>query len=479
MANTEFCCRSGGSNLNAGSRSGGSTIPGTSADFTYASGTWVQSTRVFTVASGNPSTDGVAVGDFVSIYPDGSSVTPYVVRVTAVSSTTITTSSTALIGTAPVDGTSNRTCKVGGAWKGPNGTDFFPFNVINYTLTNVAGDLPRVNMKKDATYSVTSSITHANHAVVFEGFNAAYADKGLAKIDGGTASSYTLLTVSGNTNAFKYIEFTNNCATGSSGLVNSSSYFNTYANCIFHDCRGFGLRLAQFSSLAIECEAYNCNKNNTGSSGGFQHTGGYGNSFVSCIAHHCAGLGFVASANVNPCLFLNCIASDITAGTSQGYGFYGNESGTMFHGCDAYNCASHGIYVSQDTGHNGFTLIQNCNLLKNGGWGVYIFGAGLKQVTFRNCGFGSGSMANTSGTYSGNTNEALDMVTYASGVTPWVDPTQGNFAIALDAAKNVGRRAFTITDTGHWSATTTGNADIGSAGHLADGGIVPSQVQCS
>src|SRR4051812_30524080 len=122
MAFTEFACRSGGSNLNAGTRTGSSTVPGTSADFTYASGTWVSATGVFTVASGNPSSDGVAVGDFASVYADGASVTTLVGRVTARTTTTITVSTSALSGTT-TDGTSNRTLKIGGAWKGPNAAE--------------------------------------------------------------------------------------------------------------------------------------------------------------------------------------------------------------------------------------------------------------------------------------------------------------------------------------------------------------------
>ena len=101
MAYTEFCCRSGGSNLNAGTRLGDSTEPGTSASLTYANGTWVASTGVFSIAIGNPVTDGVAVGDFASVYANGSTVTGFVGRVTARDTTTITVSLTAKSGTPP------------------------------------------------------------------------------------------------------------------------------------------------------------------------------------------------------------------------------------------------------------------------------------------------------------------------------------------------------------------------------------------
>ena len=149
MAYTEMYARTGGSDLNSGSSNANS------ASLTYASGTWVQSTRVFTVASGNPLTDGILVGDFVSVYADGSSATAYVARVTARDATTITTSATIKVGTAPTDGTSNRTLKRGGAWA----TLATAFTFATGTLINVAGDLPRLNIV-GGPWSITSALTH-------------------------------------------------------------------------------------------------------------------------------------------------------------------------------------------------------------------------------------------------------------------------------------------------------------------------------
>jgi len=91
MAYTEFYCdASAGSNLNGGSPIG-SPYP-----LTYTNGNWNSGTGVFTVASGNPSTDGVQAGDFAAVYLDGASApTGYVGRVTGVTSTTITVSTSA------------------------------------------------------------------------------------------------------------------------------------------------------------------------------------------------------------------------------------------------------------------------------------------------------------------------------------------------------------------------------------------------
>lgn len=68
MAYTNFTCRSGGSNLNAGALDGvgeASTAP----LVTYTNGGWNSGTGVFTPASGNPVAAGVAAGQFVSLFP--------------------------------------------------------------------------------------------------------------------------------------------------------------------------------------------------------------------------------------------------------------------------------------------------------------------------------------------------------------------------------------------------------------------------
>lgn len=167
MPNTEFWNQTTGSNLNAGS------TRTDAASFTYASGNWVQSTGVFTVASGDPLADGVAVGDWASVYADGASVTGFVGRVTARTSTTITVSLTAKSGTAPTDGTGDRTLKIGGAWAGPNGASMFPYGFIQNTMTNASGHVPRINFLSGTDYEITAGTTHSNAGpVIWAGYRA-------------------------------------------------------------------------------------------------------------------------------------------------------------------------------------------------------------------------------------------------------------------------------------------------------------------
>ncbi len=466
MAFTEFCCRSGGSNLNAGTRTGNSTEPGTSASFTYASGTWVQSTGVFTVASGNPSTDGVAAGDFVSVYPDAATVGVFVGRVTLVTSTQITVSLTAKAGTAPVDGTTNTTLKVGGAWKGPNAASAFPFGFVQSTLTNVAADAPRVNFKNDAQYNITAAMTHANAGpITWQGYTTAYGDYGRATIDGGTSgSSYILLNFTGVDQRILDLIFAHNGATGQSNALGTGASRLLYARCVVHDVRGHGWFFSQNDLICVECEGYACNANNTGGLGAFTSGGGR-NLFLRCIAHDNSGSnadGFFFNGGTA----INCIAE--TNGRA-GFNCNGAAIGYLLSGCDAYNNGADGIKLS---GASSFELhhIENCNLVKNTGYGINGSGSGIKHGTIINCGFGSGTQVNTSGqTNALNSMEVLGSITYAANVTPWVDPANGDFRITLAAAKGAGRGTFTETQASY--AGTIGYPDIGAGQHLPATGL--------
>lgn len=459
MAFTEFCCRSGGSNLNAGTRTGDSTEPGTAADLTYASGTWVSSTGVFTVASGDPVADGVAVGDFASVYADGASVTTLVGRVTARTSTTITVSTTAKSGTT-TDGTSNRTLKIGGAWQGPNGSSGFPMNFVTNALTNASGDLPRINYS--GTFNITANITPINADTRHQGYTTAYGDFGRAVLDGGTSgASYNLIGTTVGANAvLADFECCNNGATGSLGGVFWNST-GMVLRCVFHNFRGAGLQ-ANNGTRVIECEAYACNASNTSGIGGISF-GGAGNTAERCISHDNVGsnaLGFVSTGG--QCDFVKCIAD-----TNGSDGFRVSGSQCAIKDCDSYSNTGSGIFINAGTNLN--THIENCNLTKNGAWGILISGAGKVSGSIYKCGFGAGSEANTSGQISGNAYmETAGTVTYPSDATPYNAPATGDFSIVLAEAKNAGRGTFLQTASGYTG--TAGQPDIGAAQSTGSGG---------
>lgn len=460
-ARTNFCCRSGGSNLNAGTRTGDTTVPGTAADFTYASGTWVSATGVFTVASGNPATDGVAVGDFASVYADGASVTTLVGRVTARDATTITVSTTAKTGTTS-DGTSNRTLKIGGAFAGPAGASGFPFNFLTNACSNASGDLPQINVKNDATYTISAAISTVNADLAIGGFTTAYEDRGRFTLDGGTSgASYNLFgtSIGAQCRLFDCIML-NNGATGSAVGCFWNANAGVVERCVVHDVRGAGFQSNTMTRF-IECEAYTCNVSNTANVGGF-NTGGQGCEFIRCISHDNTGSnanGFHCASGTS---FLDCIAD-----SNGNIGFNFTTTGSVLNHCDAYNNGSHGIQLT--TAANSGIYAENCNLVKNGGSGIAGAGAGVKSGRIVNCGFGAGTQANTGGTVTtmGGVEET-GSVTYTDDATPWTDPANGDFRVSLAAAKAAGRGTFTQT-AGSYAGTVAYN-DIGAAQHQDAGG---------
>lgn len=452
MAFTEFYCdAASGSNLNSGSSTG--------AAVTYASGSWDAATGVFTVASGDPTTN-VAVGDFASVYADGATVTGFVGRVTARDATTITVSLTAKSGTAPTNGTGNRTIKVGGPWKGPNGTEAFPFAWIASAMNDGTNLVPRVNMKSGTDYAVSSpGITNSSVGIWWQGYTTTIGDGGRAVIKGGAGAAYTLLLSSGNQNSYVDLIFDTNGDSG--GTVSTQGVAVTGARSMFYRCvcrnmRRSGLYAASVVSWFVECEAYNCNIAN-GTGGGAIYIASSGCMMYRCYAHHNSGSnshGFYADQST---LIFGCISH-----TNGGAGFY-TQGDQMFSliNCDSYNNGSHGLWSTTTSATLQLSL-QNCNFVKNGGWGFYVQNA-IKYGVIANCGFGAGTQANALGQISATLYPVIitGTVTYPNDVTPWADPANGDFSIVLPQAKAAGRGAY--TQIYGESGTTVGYPDIGAA----------------
>jgi hypothetical protein len=456
MAFTEFYCQNGGSNLNAGS-----TTSNTAA-YTSTNGNWSTTTRIFIPTDGSTPASFVSAGDFVSIYNDGATQGVYIARVTAVAAGVnggITTDAVAIAGTPPTTSATARSIKAGGAFKGPNGAIGWPFGIGNLSgLKNAAGDLPRINFKNDAIYSISVGLSTSVGPLFIQGYTTTLGDRGRAIIDTGT-NAIIPLTVNGTlVNLIDLIVQT----TATSGTNDGFSIGNTcfLLRCVAHGFRGNGFNMSA-AAYFKECEAYDNNKSNTAGNAGFKLSS---NAFLeNCISHDNTGSntdGFTCLLNAIPVIFINCIAD--TNGR-HGFAISGTNSPTVsFWQCDAYNNAGDGIKNLLTT-TNSYTTIKNCNFIKNAGWGINsALTTGRWFGTIENCGFGAGTQANVSGT-----TNAIDLmfisgsVTYATGVTPWVDPANGDFRINLQAAADAGRGAFTETAAGY--AGTIGFPDIGAA----------------
>lgn len=216
---------------------------------------------------------------------------------------------------------------------------------------------------------------------------------------------------------------------------------------VVHHVRGHAFTMTT-NSQVVECEAYAWGAGGTGYSG-FLSTNSYV-PHVRCMAHGGlnGGSGFrtTSSGGYHFC---------ISAGNG-GDGFLAATQG-VYEFCDAYNNGGDGLDINHALGRY---IIENCNFVKNGGYGI-----NANATTFgvlHNVGFGSGTMANTSGQLNnGSGLVALETTTYEADVTPWVDPDNGDFRIALAAAKNAGHGTFLQRDPAYTG--TVGYPDIGAA----------------
>lgn len=471
---TEFYCDTAGSNLNAGSTTN------TTAAVTETNGDWGNAAaNRFTAASGTPFS-GVSVGDWASIYTDGASTGVFVGRITAVnaSGASIDISTTARAGTPPSNSATGRSCKVGGAWKGPNGTDGVPLTLATGALKNTSTNTPRVNFKA-GTYSVTAAMTCASNAdpIQWEGYTTSPGDGGFGIIDGGSSgASYVVLTVTGKNNTFKNLKFNGNGATSSAdGVSSSGGSENLFYRCVFSNMRGNGLLISGVNGV-VQCEAFSCNASNTTSKAGFspQSSGVF---MINCISHHNTGSNAGGYQTDGGIVMIGCIASDNGGAGARSTADVLNN----YYGCSFYNNTGSGIDFATAGITTDAMLIScvNCSFLKNGGAGFRLSGAsaGFINGVFLNCAFGAGTMANTTGNFQsglfgvssdGSSIHGLDVsgtITLASNTSQWVDATTGDFRNNLSTIKGTGFGEYLQTYTGSTWTGTVAYPDIGAAEH--------------
>lgn len=455
---TEFYCQSGGSNTNAGSTNNNTPIK------TYTHGNWTQSTGVFTVTDGTNPSGSISVGDWVAVMVDGATVAASISRVSAVQNANngTITANTTVIGSKPANQTGTATLVDGGAWQGPNGASGFPFTLANWTTNRDASNhFARVNMKNDQTYSITSgiSVVVGANTYIMEGYSGSIGDGGRATIDGGTSTG-TLLSECGPTNSeIRNIIFSTSITSGSTTLV-TAGHSITYVNCVFKGSRVHGLNAGSGNCSLIECEAYG--NNTSGTSGGAGVFAGAGTNIFRCFIHDNTGSNsYGLRISSGPATVRNCV---ISGNSLYGLSSEGNAANNAIAitECDFYNNGSDAINIA--TGNMNQHWIENCNFIKNTGAAINNVSV-LNGGYVYNCGYGAGTQANGSAdTLNGLSTSGA--VTYASNVTPWVDPVNYNFNINLAAAEGTGRGAFTQlypTPTPTPGYPTVGYPDIGAA----------------
>ena len=430
MPITDFYIDNGGSNLNAGSTSGIFPI------VTYTNGNWDSATRIFTPAAGNPSSDGVTVGSYASIYIDDATLAVYVAQVTAVSSTTLTLSNKYFCGTAPSTSATARSCRVGGAWGGPSGLVTFPFTFATSGLRANETSIVRINIKKHSTswYVCGASLTPTISAapMIYEGYNIIPGDNPIGYnrplFDGsGTAASYVLGNFVNAANCLiKNIIFRNNGTTGTADIFDAGTETHV-ENCSFLNSRGvvdYGA-----NCTFIDCEAQNMNLANTASRGGFGNNSGTDPVFIRCISANNTGSnshGFFISEAATNVHLIECLSFK---NAQDGINVAGRQQ-CLFLNCDfAFNLGD-GIDARSVATQTTSYIIKGCNFISNSGAAINMFTADQRDlVVLTDNGF-FGHIRNLADTTNSGIVYQNNNFTYNN--IPYVNPSREDYTVLDD-----------------------------------------------
>jgi hypothetical protein len=449
-------------NLNAGSTTDLAPV------HRYPLGTFVRATGVFTPAIGNPQADGVAAGQWASIYTDsGATIATCVAQITNVSTTTITISLKALGGaTANVSETAlAATCCVGGAWAGPNTNQnpsvTFPWAFIVGTMTNSANNLACFNFKNSALYPWTNTVTLASSTTVplrISGYSSSPRDGGVCTNTGHfLGSSFVLLTISAANILMTDMAFLENGNSGSSIGINNTGGGDTFRRLYVANMRLTGLSTA---SCTIE-ESYfvGNNVNNSANVGGLK-LGGTGAIARNCTSRNNGRDGFVIQGGGN---LIDCVAY---LNTSAGIDILapGVATTTTIYGCDLEGNTSSGIDFGSIIATQGDQVnIINCRFFATG-VGINNSAGVTPMGMIANPTFGSGALANSTDILASVTNAMtlISPLTYTSGQSPWVDYANGNFSQSTSSLdKSRGRGAFFQIDV-NAPTNTVSFPDVGA-----------------
>jgi len=477
MARVEFCCRSGGNNLNAGSLDG-TNEPSPSPLAVYTGGDWNSGTAIYTAPVGADLTEAV-VGRFISIYHDGDTAPAsgqwQVSRITAVNAGTrqIAVTGRFSFGTSAVTtGTGNRSARISGAWSGPSGSARFPFasgyGEFGYTgalLTTGTTSGIRINMRNDQTYSITANLFYHEQSANCEtqGYSTIYGDAGRALIQGpSTGSAFTVFMLGVNSQLKNLILDRNGGSGNAAGITfDGNSREISVKNVVVRNMRGWGILCVSSAPVSIEgCEVHNCNSSSTAGQGGLSLTGN--SRAQNVISHDNTGYGFSIVSGV-------AAAIDCIADSNSSVGFYigMNFGNILVQSSDSYGNGSHGFEVA-NIGNGGIANVKNCNSISNNGWGLTSNSTPALRMDIR----GFGTFGNTSGAVSIGANADLfseNLITYAS--SPYVAPASGDFRLSLAAAKNSGASYFVQTASGYTGSVSY--PDIGALQAAASPSGIP------
>jgi hypothetical protein len=464
MAYTEFYvdnAHASGNNMNGGSSSG-------AALFTRTNGNWNSSTRVFT-ATGD-TLDSAWVGQFASVYNDGSTTPVYLARITAVdnSAKTITLDATAKYGTAPTTSTTARTIKVGGVWAGMSGATLFPFSMTNSFMacTNSNGDAIRINIKGGTTYSITASISDVfNYGCVIEGYTTSVGDGGLAKIQyDGTANTW-VVNLENSTSSCVYI-LRSLCINNSTTSVTKTTAYGirdniasgsvTLENCRFEDCPHSGVYASNGtngSQLFLRgCEFVGCGSNAGSGNGCFQMRS-LGSAYIeNSTFHHAHASAPNVVFSLGTITMRDCVFSD--NGSAKCVNAQGGF--VQLHNCAFYNSTT-ALDVTAVSNKPGITLsrcvFDTVTNVYNNSSSVL---TAQKAYVARQCGYWNCTTRNNTG----SATYLMEEGDISFAHSPMVDPANGDFTIRGSQGRGT-MRGHLLLRSSDYSKGTSRWSDLG------------------
>lgn len=313
---TEFYVQATGDNRNAGSTTADA------ASVTVTNGDWGNAAaNRYTAPSGTPFS-AVQIGEWASIYLDAATSAVYIAQVTAINAggASIDLSATIKIGTAPANGATGRSCKIGGA------------HASEIPWATFTGSIPlsvRVNVKA-ATYTVVTNRTFSLNGTTafqlwFRGYNTTIGD---CDLDRSLTPPLLALnatfqfTMNGTHQKWSSFDITGN-RSGTIAVWQGSSVFqvrseNTSSNS---------------SAIAISSSSLQC-------------------VFVACWAKVPAtATGNGAFTNTTTCTYIDCVA--IGGGRA---GFFHNVSASLF----MVGCVARDGVIGLETVSTGTSIVFGC-----------------------------------------------------------------------------------------------------------------------
>jgi hypothetical protein len=392
----------------------------------------------FTVASGNPVSDGVAVGDIVSVYTiAGASVATCLIRVTSRTSTTIVGVVIAGAAANVSASAAASTAIVGGAWDGPVSTTAFPFNFAAATMLDASNNPPRVNFQNGTTYEITAAMTHSLPGPTkFEGYASAAGDFGRAKFGGDSASPttpYVMLTLSGAGCTLKYLWFDDNGGTTAGqtvlGMLDVTAPSTTLDACWFSNAYRDGVRIAGGASRLERCGAWDNQRDDASAHGNYLVTEEC--SFVLCWSDYTGSPGtdssgwVIGADSTEPVTFDHCSAR---RGGAHGIEMTGNHNAVSARYCNFTDNAQAGVHGAWAAATAQVVFLSRCLFANNGTWGVSAQNATQRTIRVSRCAFWS----NASGEVEGDINPSGVTGSITLTNDPFEDRANGDFRLNDD-----------------------------------------------